>query len=215
MPQGDAEGHAFAFEGDPAVAAVGGGEDRPVIGEDSLLPAVAGEGGGEVGDDGAGGEDLPGGGADQQPGVVVDDIEDLGVGVAGQWPVGDVGLPAFVGLIGFEPSPGRPGTLLRLRGDKAAARQHPPDRRDRRGRLAAVAQVPADRLGARVQALFAEFLTKADDQLLALVGHHPPGGGMWPAGPGLEGTLTLGEEPADQRPDPQPGKPVVAGDLAL
>ncbi len=57
------------------------------------------------------------------------------VGAVGELPVGGVGLPAFVGLLGFEPVPGRPGSLLRLRGDEAAAGQDPPDRRDRRAGL--------------------------------------------------------------------------------
>ncbi len=39
---------------------------------------------------------------DGQPGVVVDDVEDLDVGAVGEVPVGDVGLPAFVGQVGFE-----------------------------------------------------------------------------------------------------------------
>ena len=35
-------------------------------------------------------------------GVVVDPAEDFGVGVIGEPPVGEVGLPAFVGLFGGE-----------------------------------------------------------------------------------------------------------------
>jgi hypothetical protein len=54
----------------------------------------------------------------QQPGVVVDDVEDLDVSPIAQLPVGDVGLPAFVGLVGFEAHIRALGPLLRLGSDK-------------------------------------------------------------------------------------------------
>jgi hypothetical protein len=38
--------------------------------------------------------------------VVVEDVEDLDLCPVGEVPVGDVGLPAFVGLGGFEAFPG-------------------------------------------------------------------------------------------------------------
>jgi hypothetical protein len=63
--------------------------------------AVAGEGAvGPV--DGGRGEDPGGGAAQAEPGVVVDPVEDLGVGAVDQRPLGDVGLPALVGLFGGE-----------------------------------------------------------------------------------------------------------------
>jgi hypothetical protein len=41
--------------------------------------------------------------ADAEPGVVVEQVEDFHVGAVGQRPVGDVELPALVGLLGGEP----------------------------------------------------------------------------------------------------------------
>jgi hypothetical protein len=95
--QRDAEGEEFAFEGDPAAAAVVTGEDRGVVGEQAFGAAVAGHRGVQVGDDVAGFEHCAGGAAGEQSGVVVDDVEDLNVGAVREWPVGDVGLPALVG----------------------------------------------------------------------------------------------------------------------
>jgi hypothetical protein len=64
---------------------------------------VAGERGRERVGDVGGFEHGPGGDRDRQPRVVVDDVEDLHAAAVGELPVGEVGLPAFVGLIGFEP----------------------------------------------------------------------------------------------------------------
>jgi hypothetical protein len=89
----DPERGGLAFERDPAAAAVKAGEDGAVVGEHPPGPPVAGHGQVQVFHDAGGFEDCPGGGAGQQPGVVVDDVEDLGVAAAGERPVGDVGLP--------------------------------------------------------------------------------------------------------------------------
>jgi hypothetical protein len=48
-------------------------------------------------------------------GMVVDPVEDLDVGVIGQPPVGEVGLPALVGLFGGKPDIGGLGAPLRCR----------------------------------------------------------------------------------------------------
>ena len=57
---------------------------------------------GEAGDDIGAGDAAVGGAGQQVSGVVVEPVEDLGVGAVGQSPVGEVGLPAFVGLLGGE-----------------------------------------------------------------------------------------------------------------
>lgn len=93
VAQGDAQGGEFTFQGDPAAAAVEPGEDGTVVGEHPLRPPVAGHGHLQVSDDYGGREDAPGGGGGQQPGMVIEDVEDLGVAAIGQRPVGDVGLP--------------------------------------------------------------------------------------------------------------------------
>jgi hypothetical protein len=58
-----------------------------------------------------------------QAGVVVEDVQDLSGGVIGQIPVGDVGLPEFVGFFGGEVYPGAAGSFLWLCCDDAAAGQ--------------------------------------------------------------------------------------------
>jgi len=83
----------------------------------------------QVSDDVGGLEDAAGGGGGRQPGVVIKDVQDLGVAAVGQGPVGDVGLPQLVGQVRGEPVPGGPGPLVRLRGDEPAPGQDPPDRR--------------------------------------------------------------------------------------
>ena len=70
----------------------------------------------------------------QQPGMVVDQIQDLGVAAAGQLPVGDVELPELVGEGGLEAMEGGLGALAWLRGDLALAAEDPPDG-GRRGHL--------------------------------------------------------------------------------
>jgi len=56
----------------------------------------------------------------QQPGVVVEPVQDLGVGAVSQCPVGDVGLPALVGLVGGEADVAALGSLVRLGDDEPA-----------------------------------------------------------------------------------------------
>ena len=64
-----------------------------------------------------------GGDGDGVAGVVVDEVEDLYVGAVGQPPVGEFGLPAFVGLLGGEADVGRFGALLRVGVISPAARR--------------------------------------------------------------------------------------------
>jgi hypothetical protein len=47
--------------------------------------------------------------------VVVDNVQDRDLGAVGQLPVGEIGLPTLVGLIGAKRSPRRPRPFLRLR----------------------------------------------------------------------------------------------------
>ena len=72
--------------------------------------------------DGAG--DAPmGGGRERVAGVVVDPVEYFYVGVIGEPPVGEVGLPALVGLFGGKADVGGFGAFVRLGVDVAAARR--------------------------------------------------------------------------------------------
>lgn len=51
--------------------------------------------------------------AHQEPGVIIDHVQDLDIGAAGQAPVGDVGLPALVRHLRLEPDERALGSLLR------------------------------------------------------------------------------------------------------
>ena len=104
----DSEAAEFDFEGDPAAAAGQTGEDRPVIGQHAGGDSPTHEGVLEGVDDVGAGDGAAWDGGQREPGVVVEDVEDLHRGAVGEVPVGGVGLPAFVGLLGFEPVPGRP-----------------------------------------------------------------------------------------------------------
>jgi hypothetical protein len=101
----DAEPAQLDLECDTSATAGSTGEDRAVVGEHAGgdSPAEKGvlEGVHHVGfGDGAARDTGQG-----EPGVVVEEVEDLHAGAVGEVPVGGVGLPAFVGLFGLEPVP--------------------------------------------------------------------------------------------------------------
>ena len=104
------------------------------------------------------------GGAGQQvSGVVVEPVEDLDVGAVGQLPVGEVGLPAFVGLGGFEAVIGAAGAFAWLRGDQAVVVQDAPDRRGRGHRQAGLAQVPLQGQRSSVESVGGQLFTQCHD----------------------------------------------------
>ena len=107
-------------------------------------------------DDVMAGDGAVGGAGQQETGVVVEPVEDLHVGAVGEVPVGEVGLPAFVGLGGFEPVI---GALGRLRGCGVISPAVMQDAADRgcRGRPEAfLGEVPGDGDRAGVQAVGGE-----------------------------------------------------------
>jgi hypothetical protein len=81
----------------------------------------------ELGERGLAGNPAVGADAQREPGVVIEPGQDLGAGAAGEGVVGEVGLPALVGLLGGEPDVGGLRALARLGGDQAAAGQVPDD----------------------------------------------------------------------------------------
>src|SRR5262245_40916225 len=93
----DAEFAQGDLQGGASVAALFGGEDGPVVGQHAGRCAPPGEGGGEGIDNVGAGGDGSGLAGDRGAGVVIDDVEDFDVGVIGQAPVRDVGLPQLVG----------------------------------------------------------------------------------------------------------------------
>ncbi len=90
------------FERDASAAAVGAGEHRAVVGQHRGRKAVRGSGFVEAGDDVGGLEHAPGVAGHAQPGVIVDDVQDFDVAAVSELHVGDVELPALVGLLGFK-----------------------------------------------------------------------------------------------------------------
>jgi hypothetical protein len=100
--------------------------------------------------------------------VVVEHVADLDIGAIGEGPVGDVGLPAFVGLLGGEPDEGALGSLVRLRRDESALGQDPPDRGHRWAGVVASLDMERDGRRACFVAGLVEFLADRHDLVLDL-----------------------------------------------
>ncbi len=98
-------------------------------------------------------------------GVVIEPGEDLGVAAIGEGPLGEVGLPGFVGLLGLEADVGRLGSLRRGRCDQVGAADGAVDRGSRHRYPVVVLEVPADRVRARVESLGDKFAAEFEDQL--------------------------------------------------
>ncbi len=94
------------------------GEHRSVVGEQRRWEPVGRCGFVEARDDVGSLEDRQSLRSDEQTGVVVDHVEDLDLGPGGEAPVGDVGLPPLVGLVGLEPHERAARTFLRLGDDE-------------------------------------------------------------------------------------------------
>jgi hypothetical protein len=127
----DAEAGKQVFE---AVAAAGeaGGIDRTIVGQGGFGQAVTVDRGQEGGDHGLAGDPSIGAAGEQVTGMVIKPVDDLHAGAVSELPVGEVRLPAFVGLVGLEAPIGACGSLLRLRADQPGSRQDAADRRSRR-----------------------------------------------------------------------------------
>lgn len=76
--------------------------------------------------------------------MVVEPVEDLDVGVVGQAPLGEVGLPTLVGLVGGEASVGGAVSLPRFGPDEALGVQDAADGGGRGRSLAFLFKVPGD-----------------------------------------------------------------------
>ena len=117
-------------------------------------------------DDVGGLEDHPCTRPHQEPGVVIEHVQDLDLGPVFETPVGDVLLPTLVGHSGLESDVRAPRPLLGLRGDEAATGKDPPDRRDRRAGPAALLEVVGDRVGPGIEALIRQPFAELDDRVL-------------------------------------------------
>lgn len=105
-----------------------------------------------------------------QPGVVVDDVQDLDLGAGGQPHVGHVHLPALVGQLGAEADVGALRALVGLGGDEAPGLEYPPDRGDGgNDSPAQPGEVHPDRLSPGVIAGLDQLLAHTDDVVLEAV----------------------------------------------
>ena len=98
-------------------------------------------------------------------GVVVEPGEDFGVGLVGEPPVGEVGLPAFVGLVGGEADVGGLGAFRRCRCHQPGRGEVAADRGDRHLQLVVMFQMPGDGVGSGVKARGAQLGAQFDDQI--------------------------------------------------
>ena len=106
---GDAQAVQLGLEAvAPAFAArQPGGEDHAVVGQRGGRNAMGGNGFPEGAEDDPSGDPAVGGDRQGLAGVVIQPGEDLGAGPVGEPIVGEVGLPALVGLVGLEANVGR------------------------------------------------------------------------------------------------------------
>src|SRR5215218_7807102 len=98
---------------DPSILTPPAGQSRDLrappslnVGEHSGRDSPLVEGVAEAGHHIGAGCVVAGVAAQTDPAVVIDDVQDRYFGAVGQLPMGEVGLPAFVGLIGAKRSPG-------------------------------------------------------------------------------------------------------------
>ncbi len=150
----------------------------------------------------------------RQPRVIVDEVHDLHLGVIAQSPVREVGLPALVRELGFEPDPRAPRSFVRLGGHEAPSPEHPPDRRDRRHLLVVKPQVVVDRLGAGIQAEIAELLAERHDLVLDPL-RGAVGDPLRSPRPWLERAVATLAEAPDELPDVALGDPMGRSHLPV
>jgi len=145
-------------------------------------------------------------------GVVVKPGDHLHVDSRGESVVGEVGLPALVGHRGFEPDVGGLGSLRWVRSYGPCSNQDPVDGRSRQFDVVAVGQVPADGVGAGIEAGVDQLLADPQHQVDSLARGRARGG-VWASGAGLEGRLALGAVAGQQLIDPGAGDAVVGDHL--
>ena len=120
--------------------------------------------------------------------------------------MGDVGLPALVGLVGLEAFPAGAGAFVGLWGDEAAAVQDAPDGGDARNvvDVGVAVQVFGDGGCAGVVAGFGQGFAEPDDRFFD-VGVDGVGVGVGPSGAGFEGGCSVGFVAFNQLVDPVAG----------
>ena len=155
-----------------------------------------------------------GGDGERVAGVVVEPGDDLGVGAVGEAPVGEVGLPGFVGELGLEADVGRAGSLLGFGCDEPGGEEVAADRGDGHGELVVGREVPRDRVGPGVEALAGELFAQVHDQRDD-VRWASGGCGVGASGAGFERGVTLGPVAGQQTRHERLRHPIQAGCLGL
>ena len=117
-----------------------------------------------IDDDGCGDAHVRGDG-DGVAGVVVDPAEDFGVVASCEPPVGEVGLPTFIGLFGGEADVGRFGSFVGAGLHEAGGVEVSADGGDGHVEAVVVLQVPGDGVGAGVEAFAGELGAQGDDEV--------------------------------------------------
>ena len=146
---------------------------------------MVGSGVGEAGDN-VGARDAAVGDAGQQvAGVVIEPVEDFGVGAIGELPVGEVRLPAFVGLGGFKAAVRALGAFAWLRGDQAVVVQDAPDRRGRGRPQTLLLEMPLQGHRSGIESVCGEPFTGDHDRRDDIVGDRARVAGR-AAGPGID-----------------------------
>jgi hypothetical protein len=103
--------------------------------------------------------------------VIVEPVQDLHAAAISQRPVGEIGLPAFVGLISGEAAVGAFRAFTWLRGDQGVVVQDAPNRRCRGHRQAPLGQMPLQGHRAGVEPVTDELLAQRHDSDNDLVGY--------------------------------------------
>jgi hypothetical protein len=97
-------------------------------------------------------------------GVVVQPGQDLHVGAVVELVVGEVGLPALIGLLGGEADVGGSGPLAGRWDHQTLAVQGAIDRRSGHPKLMMVFEVPGDRVSPGIQPLSRQLPAQLNDQ---------------------------------------------------
>ncbi len=103
MPEADAAVVEGDLQGDASTTTAAADEHGPVVGQHAGRITIAPSSFIEAVVDVAGLEHPQGVGGDAKPGVVIEEVENLHVGALGELLVGDIKLPALVGLLCCKP----------------------------------------------------------------------------------------------------------------
>jgi hypothetical protein len=97
--------------------------------------------------------------------VIVDPAQNFGVVAVGEGPVGEVSLPAFVGLFGGKADVGRFRAFLRAGCDEPGRGEVAADAGRRNSHVVVVVEVPGDGVGSSVESFAGQCCAHLEDQL--------------------------------------------------